>query len=268
MNWTEATIEAAHMTTPERARLDVYYYTITNYIEMVGYAVLIWDHFLTFSEYGGGYFGEEMDLVLIYVFIFLRYFAPLGYTVRLCSLLISPAIWTPEICARYVVFEGCLALIVLAMVALMMMIRVYALCNHSLPLLATLGTVYIFQFSLSGWLLRARTPSIRPYGTHEAGCMLIFSKEVGSWVVVAAWLPVVYDSIVFSITLYALVPLVRRRKALEDSPGSGQWISTLLLRDGCLFFFVILVSSAAFLSMIGIADVRDDLSPVKLRPNS
>ncbi|KZV85136.1 hypothetical protein EXIGLDRAFT_775832 [Exidia glandulosa HHB12029] len=83
----------------------------------------------------------------------LRYFTPLAYTIQLCSYFIPPTIWTPRICSTYVVFQGSVVVACLGMVAIMMMIRVYALYSMSKSVLLLISALFVFQFCIQGWLL-------------------------------------------------------------------------------------------------------------------
>ncbi|EJD42821.1 hypothetical protein AURDEDRAFT_168065 [Auricularia subglabra TFB-10046 SS5] len=278
MNWTEAAIEAARNTTPERARLDTYYLFVTNAIGVVGFSVLLWDHIITFDDEaripgwkssGAGYVGDEMGLWFSCLYSFvqlaseavslldsfqLRYFAPLGYTVQLCSYFISPRIWTPEICARYVVFEGCMTVSALGIVSLMMMIRVYALYGRSWKILAFVGALFILQFVVQGWLLSSAVPVVHPWGMRPAGCSMLFNEKVGDWATASAWLPVIYDAVIFGLTAFKTAHVLRAKHRRASRAGGGEWIMRVLLRDGSLYFFVILISNTPLMIMIAVAD--------------
>ncbi|KZW02323.1 hypothetical protein EXIGLDRAFT_735783 [Exidia glandulosa HHB12029] len=249
--------------TPQELQDKAYYLFVTNAIGVVSFSVLLYDHLITF--------GDEVAVIwsrahgrrngpLIYLFIILRYFAPIGYTVQLCSYFISPNVWTPEICARYVVFEGCMTVSALGIVALMMMIRVYALYGRSYKILAFLMSLFILQFVVQGWLLSSAIPvkhdPIVLQGLGVAGCSMLFSPSVGAWATASAWLPVVYDAIIFALTAYKTAHVLRRRNLRNRNlagPAQGEWIMKTLLRDGSLYFFVILISNVPLMIMIGVA---------------
>lgn len=236
---------------------DAYYLFVTNAIGVVSFTVLLWDHIITFDDEVAVVWSRanrRRNGPLIYLFILLRYFAPLGYTVQLASYFISRKIWTTDLCARYVVFEGCMTVSALGIVALMMMIRVYALYGRSWKILAFLGALFILQFVVQGWLLSKAVPVQHPANWSLPGCSMLFSDSVGAWAPASAWLPVVYDAVVFALTAFKTAHVVYARARAHAQPAHGDWIMKTLLRDGSLYFFVILISNVPLMIMISVAE--------------
>ncbi|KZW02322.1 hypothetical protein EXIGLDRAFT_829505 [Exidia glandulosa HHB12029] len=245
--------DAAHIVEWQEAAYGLF---ATNCVGIAGFSMLIWDHIITF--------GDEVNVIwkrpsgrkngqLIYLFIILRYFAPLAYIVQLCSYFLPPNIWTPEICGHYVVFEGSVIVTSLGLVALMMMIRVYALYARDKRVLAFVIALFILQFSVQGWLL-SRTHAVpHPQGLfHIAGCSMLFDESLGGWPTASAWLPVVYDTAIFVLTVYKTAHVLRRRDR-KARPTQGSWISRTLLRDGALYYFAIIASNIPLIIMLSAA---------------
>ncbi|KAH7102033.1 hypothetical protein BKA62DRAFT_152429 [Auriculariales sp. MPI-PUGE-AT-0066] len=225
----------------------------TNAIGLVSFTILVWDHLLTFSDEVRVIWRRPKGArpgLLIYLFIIVSSIAPFGFTVQLCSFLLPPSIWTPEICARYVVFEGCMTVTGLGLVALMMMLRVYALYGQDKRILAFLASLFVFQFTVQGWLLAHAMPVPHSKGITPAGCSMLFRPEVGYWATASAWFPIVYDSVVFALTLYKTFSSLRRRR---NRPTHGDFIMWMLLRDGALYFLIILMSNIPLVIMIASA---------------
>ncbi|KAH7104378.1 hypothetical protein BKA62DRAFT_505116 [Auriculariales sp. MPI-PUGE-AT-0066] len=226
----------------------------TNVIGVVSFTVLVWDHIITFND--------EVQVIwkrktpgsrglLVYLFILLRYIAPLGFTVQLCSYFFSPKIWTPEVCRRYVVFEGCMTVSALGIVSLMMFLRVYALYARSLYIAVGVLSLFTFQFIVQGWLLSHAVPVVHSPGIYPAGCSMLFGDEVGVWAPASAYFPIIYDTVIFGLTLFKTVSVLRNRR---NKPAQGDWIMRALLKDGALFYFVMLLSNIPLVIMIATAE--------------
>ncbi|EJD42823.1 hypothetical protein AURDEDRAFT_168067 [Auricularia subglabra TFB-10046 SS5] len=222
----------------------------TNAVGVAGFTMLVWDHIITLDD--------EVNVIwkrpqgrkngpLIYIFLILRYFAPLAYTVQLCSYFFPPSIWTPEVCDHYVAFEGAIIVVVLGLVALLMMIRVCAMYARSWKVLAILGSLFILQFTIQGWLQTRTHPVHHHFSTNIAGCSMLFDESLGGWPTASAWLPVIYDTAVFILTVYKTANILRRshRHAVH-----GSWIARTLLRDGALYYLAIVASNVPLIIMI------------------
>jgi hypothetical protein len=67
----------------------------------------------------------------------------------------------------------------------------------------------------------------------------------------SAWIPLLYDTIVFGLTLYRLVPEV-----LADQPASRNYrnyVVRRLIEDGLLYYAVILAITCTLTVMIAVA---------------
>ncbi|EJD42824.1 hypothetical protein AURDEDRAFT_168068 [Auricularia subglabra TFB-10046 SS5] len=249
----------------EKAVADAYGLFATNAVGVAGFTILVWDHVITF--------GDEVTVIwkrrkrnkngpYIYLFLFLRYFAPMAYTVQLCSYFIRPDIWTPDICKHYLAFEGAVVVVILGVVGLMMMVRhvqvllsfvdrhssnpdsVYAMYDRSRKVVIGLGALYVVQFIIQGWLQTGSRPVHHTPGTAVAGCSMLFDKTFGTWQTAAAWMPMVYDTAVFVLTLHKTVCILRHY------PSPGTRIARILLRDGALYYLAIVASNIPLIVML------------------
>lgn len=238
--------------TPQQVQAEAYGLFATNAVGVAGFTMLVWDHsdIITLDD--------EVNVIwkrpqgrkngpLIYIFLILRYFAPLAYTVQLCSYFFPPSVWTPEVCEHYVAFEGAIIVVVLGLVALMMMIRVYAMYARSWKVLVILGSLFLLQFTIQGWLQTRTHPVHHHFSTNIAGCSMLFDESLGGWPTASAWLPVIYDTAVFILTVYKTANILRcsPRHAVH-----GSWIARTLLRDGALYYLAIVASNVPLIIMI------------------
>ncbi|KDR67516.1 hypothetical protein GALMADRAFT_161557 [Galerina marginata CBS 339.88] len=201
----------------------------TNYVGFASFAVLIWDHIDTFSD--------EVDLIwrgkrkglFIYLFLFNRYFTPLGFVVNLyaylsptwtfercqCTLLSDAFKLTHFRCARFVRYEGCTVVIAVEVVGLMMLLRINALYPHQKWITKSLGALLIFETAFNS----------------DLACSMVFDPSISGAASASAWVPLLYDTIIFGLTLYRTVPPIRREEA--------SYIIKRLLEDGLLYYSVI-----------------------------
>ncbi|TDL23327.1 hypothetical protein BD410DRAFT_787674 [Rickenella mellea] len=212
----------------------------TNYVGVASYTFLIYDHILTF--------GDEVEYIwkghkgpIIYLFFVNRYFFDLAFILNLNAYL-NPA-FTPDVCRRFVRFEGSCVLIGLGLAGLMMMFRVNALYGGQRIVLAMLGVLWLTMVGVFSWLLAGGQPVIHPAGIH--GCSLIFSESLGSVATLSSALPLIFDSAVLMLTL-------RRTAGLFKSRMAGH-IVRILVRDGILYYSVIFTCNLVLTIMIATA---------------
>jgi len=201
----------------------------TNYIGFASFVVLIWDHVDTFAD--------EVDLIwkgnkkgiFIYLFFFNRYFTPLGFIINLYAYL-SPT-WTLERCSRFVRYEGCTVAMAVEVVGLMMLLRINALYPHQKWIIRGLAALLVCETVLNVWLISGAGPVIHNSDSGIHACSMVFDTSI-SWLASAsAWVPPLYDTIIFGLTLYRTVPPIRREEA--------SYIIKRLLEDGLLYYSVI-----------------------------
>ncbi|KZW02301.1 hypothetical protein EXIGLDRAFT_735765 [Exidia glandulosa HHB12029] len=133
-----------------------------------------------------------------------------------------------------------------------MMIRVYALYAQSIKILVFLLTIFIAHMSTQAWLLTRTISTGHPPGLTPAGCSMIFDQTLGWAPTASAWLPVLYETSIFVLTVWKTAHVLRSR---GPHPIQGDWIMKTLLRDGALYYCVIIASNIPLIIMLDIADV-------------
>jgi len=200
----------------------------TNYVGFASFAVLIWDHVDTFAD--------EVELIwkgkkglFIYLFLFNRYFTPLGFIINLYAYL-SPS-WTFERCARFVRYEGVTVAMAVEVVGLMMLLRINALCPDKKWIIKGLAGLLLLETVLNVWLISGAGPVLHNPDSGIHACSMVFDTPIRALASASAWVPLLYDTIIFGLTLYRTVPPLRREEA--------SYIIKRLLEDGLLYYSVI-----------------------------
>ncbi|KAJ7822495.1 hypothetical protein B0H14DRAFT_2828530 [Mycena olivaceomarginata] len=182
-------------------------------ISFVGFAsftILVWDHVITFSD-------ERSLILIIYLFIFNRYFTPLGFIINLYAYL-SPS-WT---------VEGCTVAIAVEVVGAMMLLRINALYPRQKWITALLGVLLIVETGINAWLISRGEPVLHNKASGVHACSMVFDPAISHAASASAWYPLLYDSIVFALTVNRTLPSVRRKEA--------GFIVKRLLEDGVLYY--------------------------------
>ncbi|KAJ7457645.1 hypothetical protein B0H11DRAFT_2243400 [Mycena galericulata] len=191
----------------------------TNFVGFASFTILVWDHVLTFSD--------EVEFIwkgrkgpIIYLFLFNRYFTPLGFMVNLYAYL-SPA-WT---------VEGCTVAIAVEVVGLMMLLRINALYPTRRWISAVLGALLVVETCINIWLISRGEPVLHNRASGVHACSMVFDPEISHAASASAWYPLMYDSIVFALTVNRTLPSIRKKEA--------GYIVKKLLEDGLLYYSVI-----------------------------
>ncbi|KAJ7175306.1 hypothetical protein C8R46DRAFT_1213790 [Mycena filopes] len=235
----------------------------TNFVGFASFTVLVWDHAITFDD--------EVELIwkgkkgpIIYLFIFNRYFTPLGFMVNLFAYL-SPT-WTVEVgvkptfvpvgcnivhpfillhrgsCTQFVKYEGVTVALAVEVVGLMMLLRINALYPTRKWIAGLLGVLLAVETGINIWLITRGEPVLHNRASGVHACSMVFDPVISSAASASAWYPLVYDSIVFALTVNRTLPAIRKKEA-----GS---IIKKLLEDGLLYYGVIFAITFVLTFMI------------------
>ncbi|KAF8148187.1 hypothetical protein B0H34DRAFT_737244 [Crassisporium funariophilum] len=212
----------------------------TNYVGFASFVVLIWDHLDTFADEVEYVWKGKRKGFFIYLFLFNRYFTPLGFILNLYAYL-SP-VWTLERCAHFVRYEGCTVAIAVEVVGVMMLMRVHALYPNHKWITRGLGLILILETVMNVWLISRGEPVIHNPDSGIHACSMVFDPSISGAASASAWIPLLYDTIIFGLTLYRTVPPIRREEA--------SYIIKRLLEDGLLYYSVIFAVTFALTFMI------------------
>ena len=212
----------------------------TNYMGFAAFTMLVWDHIDTFAdEVNYIWFGSKGPIV--YLFLLNRYLTPLGFMVNLYAYL-SP-VWTPEVCERFIRYEGAMTVTGINVVAMMMYLRIYALYNQNRPILAGVLALLIVEFSVNAWLLTHGTRVPHHPDSGVVACTMIFSRAVPGWLAASsAWLPLIYDTVILALTVNRTLPSLKNRRT--------SYIMTRLFQDGLVYYAAIFAVTLVLTLMI------------------
>ncbi|KAF9032767.1 hypothetical protein BJ165DRAFT_1516714 [Panaeolus papilionaceus] len=212
----------------------------TNYVGFASFTILIWDHIDTFSDEVEFVWKGKKNSPFIYLFFFNRYFTPLGFILNLYAYL-SP-IWTDERCAHFVRYEGVTVALAIEVVGLMMLLRINALYPHHKWITRGLSLLLIVETIVNAYLIYRGEPVVHNHESGMHACSMVFDPAISAIASSSAWIPLLYDTIIFGLTLYRTVPSIRRQEA--------SYIVERLLEDGMLYYSVIFTVTCVLTFMI------------------
>ncbi|EIW81106.1 hypothetical protein CONPUDRAFT_153655 [Coniophora puteana RWD-64-598 SS2] len=208
----------------------------TLFVGFVGFTVYIWDHLITF--------GDEVDLIWtgkkglpIYLFLINRYLTPLGFIINLVAYTLPS--WKQSVsfvdhlsrCGHFVRFEGAMTAIGIELAGLMMLLRVRAMYPGKNPVIAAVLVIFAVWVGVTAWLLAGAGP-VDHNGDGVHSCTMIFSSSANRAAAAStAWLPLLYDTVVFGLTLYRTLPHILHKQA--------GFVIHSLFADGLLYYSVI-----------------------------
>ncbi|KAK7048000.1 hypothetical protein R3P38DRAFT_2866841 [Favolaschia claudopus] len=241
-------------------------------VGFAAFTILIWDHIDTFTT-EVEYIWKRKKGLLVYLFLLNRYLTPLGFIVNLFAYL-AP-VWTDEVRAyRYVVvptqyaasgktfglallllgtilrcrcrdfirFEGAMTLIGIHVVGIMMLLRIHAIYSANRPIVGFVAFLLLVSFSINAWLLSRGEHVIHNPQSKVIACTMIFPPEISAIASSSAWLPLLYDSVVFFLTLKKTIPLVRN--------SSATYMVKRILEDGLIYYAAIFCVTLVLTLMI------------------
>jgi len=144
---------------------------------------------------------------------------------------LSPS-WTPERCRQFVRYEGFTVAFAVEVVGLMMLIRISALYGNQKFIVRSLGALLLIETGVNIWLISGAGPVPHDPDSNIHACSMVFNQAIGDAGSLSAWIPLLYDTIVFGLTLYRTIPPRMRR----EETG---YIMKRMLADGILYYSVI-----------------------------
>ncbi|KAF8879497.1 hypothetical protein BD779DRAFT_1803360 [Infundibulicybe gibba] len=175
--------------------------------------------------------GEEGPIIYLFIW-WNRYFTPLGFALNLFAYL-SP-VWTLDSlqrCAHFVRYEGCTVAIAVEVVGLMMLLRISALYTEQRWITYGLAMLLAIETVVNAWLISRAGPVLHNQASGIHACSMVFDPANSGAAAFSAWFPLLYDTIIFGLTLYRTLPPIWREEA--------GYILKRLLEDGLLYYSVI-----------------------------
>ncbi|PFH54053.1 hypothetical protein AMATHDRAFT_136427, partial [Amanita thiersii Skay4041] len=212
------------------------------YVGIASFTILIWDHVDTFTA-EVEYIWKGRRGLIVWLFLLNRYLMPLGFIVNLY-------VKSSERCSRFVRYEGSMTMIGIGVVGLMMFLRIYALYRRQPWIYRAVGLLLLIQAATNAWLL---TKGIHPATTRDTvspslvACTMIFDPKLCVFAIASAsaWLPLLYDTAIFSLTLNRALPSLRQRHA--------SFVMVRLFEDGLIYYSAIFAVTLVLTIMIVVA---------------
>ncbi|KAK7461927.1 hypothetical protein VKT23_008358 [Stygiomarasmius scandens] len=197
------------------------------YFQLAAFVMVVYDHILTFPEEVNYIWGQKLNGATLLFFIN-RYITPIEFIVVLVAF--HQQNWPPEVCDRFVAFEGAATIALVTIAELVMILRVYALYGRPIPLLSFLLLALIGQVIISSIGIVSGFAAPFPPPLH--GCVLTGTRALFP----ALWVaPLILDSIIFLLTVW------RTRRYLSQHVSTAY----VLMRDGTIYFFLIFMANAS-----------------------
>ncbi|KIK48053.1 hypothetical protein CY34DRAFT_798676 [Suillus luteus UH-Slu-Lm8-n1] len=204
---------------------DVYETRQTICVGIVGFTILVWDHIVTSAD--------EIELIwqrpkraIVYLFLLNRYLTPLVFIVNLVAYNLPS--WDYISCQHFVRYEGATTAVGIEIVGVMMLLRVFAIYKHQWAAIAPAVLLLLAWIVVTAWLLSYGEPV--PHSDFVHSCTMVFNSS-GSIASASAWLPLLYDTYIFGLTLNRTLPSIRNKEA-------GHVLRTLFA-DGLMYYSVI-----------------------------
>ncbi|KAL0569577.1 hypothetical protein V5O48_012386 [Marasmius crinis-equi] len=252
----------------------------TNYVGFVSFTILVWDHMITFSdEVEYIWRGRKGPIVYLFLFRFApgqnRYFTPLGFVINLFGVFgvlkplpfltiavglvvlayLSP-VWTYDRCLTailpngnhrckdFIRYEGVTVALAVEVVGLMMFLRIRALYARNKAIQGLLVLILLFETGMNAWLISRGQPVVHnpDSGRTSHACTMIFDPSISGLASASAWIPLLYDTIVFGLTINRTLPAIRRKQAGV--------VLKRILEDGLLYYSVIFIITLVLTIMI------------------
>ncbi|KAF9005466.1 hypothetical protein BDQ17DRAFT_1303846 [Cyathus striatus] len=211
----------------------------TNYMGFASFTILIWDHIDTFTAEVEFIWNGSNRLSESYITPN-RYLTPLGFIVNLFAYLSH--VWTPDMCSRFIRFEGSMTMIGISIVALMMFLRIYALYRSHKVIIFIVIVILTAQITMNAWLLTKGEAVVHNPASHVQACTMIFDPNISVIASSSAWLPLLYDTVVLLLTLNRTLPSIKNKNA--------SYVMIRLLEDGLLYYSAIFATTLVLTIMI------------------
>ncbi|KAG1759317.1 hypothetical protein EDD22DRAFT_906629 [Suillus occidentalis] len=205
-------------------------------VAIASFTVLCWDHIITFEDEVASIWCRPKGL-LGYLFLLNRYITPLGFVVNIIALTLPS--WSTESCRHFVRYEAAMMIIGVGIAQLIMLLRIYALYLEHRLVTAIPGLLFLVWVALEGYAM-ARSEMV-PITPQIHSCREIHDLPL-TLSTARAWMPLIYDSVVFAMTLWRTLPIFLNK-------GAGR-ILIKLLTDGTLYYTVMCSANLVLTVMI------------------
>lgn len=210
----------------------------TNYMSVSSRVVFLWDYCVTFDEEVRFFWGGKLSPATI-LFMINRY---VNLLITILELLEQAPLQTPQSCGPFIRVLQSLLIFALFIVAVFASLRVYAVWGRDWRPALPIFLLALVSPILSIIIDVGQTPAIAPPPSVGCAVYMKIPTAVFSKLIVANRATTsIYDALVLFLTVLRTVNLMKRAKQMNVRTG----IVSLLLRDGAVYFFALLVINLA-----------------------
>ncbi|KAF8465000.1 hypothetical protein DFH94DRAFT_784272 [Russula ochroleuca] len=198
----------------------------TKYVGVAAFTVLVWDHLITFSD-EVEYIWKGGKGLAVYLFLVNRYLIPLSFIVNIYLYFSSSR--NQHLCAHAVRYEGAMTMIGISIVFTMMFLRIRALYRAFMSIQAFVLAILLTFIGVNSYVLTHGIPVKHLDDSIVDSCTMIVDPKIGRALASStAWLPLLYDTVIVSLTLYRTASSVYSKTASN--------LLRVLLREGLLYY--------------------------------
>jgi len=205
--------------------------------------ILYYDYLLTLPEEIARYWDSQRKASLAWSLFFLnRYFCLLGHIPIIFQLFwLSSDSRHTKTCAQLVKVHEYMITIGQVIIGICLLLRTYALYGRTRLMLAILTMTALAEMVYVVWQTVAEKGSSTPSSISGfEGCLLPIGPQASSQLR-SLWIDqLCFDVLIFALTLY---------KAVQAFRGGGSSILSIMLRDGTIYFGVMIITA-----IVGIID--------------
>jgi len=205
------------------------------YINMAAFTLLVYDYCLTFALEVERFWQSRRLNWASGFFYFNRYVSLLGHAPVMMEFFWStsnPAKIT--ICHSLQSYHQYLAIVIQLVVACMMIMRIYALYECSLKILAFQIGIAVLAVAIGCWAVLGAKKEKYPDVLIPVGCASALTHYQAIRLGAAWGGMLAFDTLVFGMTLYKALSIPRTKEIT---------LLTVLLRDGAIYFCVLVASN-------------------------
>ncbi|KIO32112.1 hypothetical protein M407DRAFT_215933 [Tulasnella calospora MUT 4182] len=206
------------------------HFTVSRYLILAGFVILLYDHFLTIKEEIEFVWRRPKNLIS-WIFLFNRYLTPVVLAIDIYDKLGGAKDLSVAFCQAWVVSEIVFHFVSHASIHALVVVRVNALWGNQPAIRWSLyGSWFVYAVTSLSIALTAALQNIATF--HPDPLINICFSIVGKFVLWVWVPPIILEFILFSLTVAKSIQ--QSRRAISSTP-----IAYVLYRDGALYFIVI-----------------------------
>jgi len=224
------------LTTNELQEID-----ITYYLQLMSFTILIYEYCLTFPLEVQRFWSAKKITFTVLFFFLHRYFVLLGSVPVMVQKFWYASGHAKQLSCRSLrVYSITVAVVIQVLISVILIVRTYALYDRSRRVLALIIGALLATISVGCWSIVSRRGPERDHRHLEnylvIGCPSPLSRAAALMFAKAWGGLLVFETLIFALTVY---------KSLALRARSGSGIFALMLRDGSMYFGLIVAATVA-----------------------